>query len=83
MFKVPLTSQHNFSKILISLDTCNVTDTASDLENKNRDLEEVVKFQQDTIQDQAMRIEVDDKKRCYTFVSLIDILFSIFVVRPL
>jgi len=66
-----------------SQDTCNVADTASDLQNKNRDLEEVVKFQQDTIQDQAMRIEVPNKRTCNTFVYLINIIFSIFVVRRL
>lgn len=45
---------------------CNVTETGAAAENeitkqmltRNKELEEIIKFQRETLQDQAMRIEV-------------------------
>ena len=43
---------------MFDLDSNVTTEVDNDLIDKNKELGEVVRFQQDTIQDQAMRIEV-------------------------
>jgi hypothetical protein len=48
------------------LDSNVTTEVDNDLIDKNKELEEVVRFQQDTIQDQAMRIEVSLSVKCYS-----------------
>ena len=51
---------------MFDLDSNVTTEVDNDLIDKNKELGEVLRFQQDTIQDQAMRIEVSLNDEFYS-----------------
>ena len=66
------------------LDSNVTTEVDNDLIDKNKELEEVVRFQHDTIQDQAMRIEVSLSVKFYSnfFLLFFFHFVSTYAARP-